>query len=401
MTARWRSSCWARRTLVVALIALGDVLFFRLGLHGGTFGLYGLALLLALAIARPAVTFQPRARLALIMAALYALAMAISASPLAWMLFWTAAGMTTLLPRTAAFDNGWRWLQRLFYHGLVSLAGPVPDLVRRARVRALRRRSGPSLRTALPVLILPVLGTTAFVALFSAANPVIDRWLTSLSLPGFDDSMIGRMILWTVLVCLAWGLLRPHMARRLLGTFDGAGDAAIPGVSPASVLISLVAFNALFLVQNAMDAAWLWGLVPLPEGMTLAAYAHRGAYPLVVTALLAALFVLIALRPGSRMAENPLIRRLVMAWTAQNLFLVFNAALRTLDYVEAYSLTILRIAALLWMALVALGLVLVLWRMLAGKSTGWLINANCARAGGAQGQAGGPQVRSAGGVRNR
>lgn len=237
------------------------------------------------------------------------------------------------------------------------------------------------MRTALPMLILPVLGTAAFIALFSAANPVIDAWLASLSLPGLDESMIGRMILWAVLVWLAWGLLRPHMASTLLGTFDGAGDAAIPGVSPASVLISLVAFNALFVVQNAMDAAWLWGLVPLPEGMTLAAYAHRGAYPLVVTALLAALFVLVALRPGSRMAENPLIRRLVMAWTAQNLFLVFNAALRTMDYVEAYSLTILRIAALLWMALVAIGLVLVLWRMLAGKSTGWLINANCAALG--------------------
>jgi Domain of unknown function (DUF4173) len=49
--------------------------------------------------------------------------------------------------------------------------------------------------------------------------------------------------------------------------------------------------------------------------------------------------------------------------------------------VEAYSLTVLRIAALLWMGLVALGLILVLWRMLAGKSAAWLINANLAAAG--------------------
>ena len=33
--------------------------------------------------------------------------------------------------------------------------------------------------------------------------------------------------------------------------------------------------------------------------MTYAAYAHRGAYPLIVTALIAAGFVLAALRPGS------------------------------------------------------------------------------------------------------
>jgi Domain of unknown function (DUF4173) len=115
--------------------------------------------------------------------------------------------------------------------------------------------------------------------------------------------------------------------------------------------------------------------------MTLAEYAHRGAYPLIVTALLAALFVLVALRPGSATARLPLARWLVAGWIAQNLFLVANAALRTWDYVEAYSLTILRIAALLWMALVAVGLGLVLWRMLRERSAAWLINSNLAAAG--------------------
>lgn len=41
----------------------------------------------------------------------------------------------------------------------------------------------------------------------------------------------------------------------------------------------------------------------------------------------------------------------------------------------------LRIAALLWMVLVAAGLVLVLWRMLREKSGAWLINANLATSG--------------------
>lgn len=106
----------------------------------------------------------------------------------------------------------------------------------------------------------------------------------------------------------------------------------------------------------------------------------RAGYPLIVTALLAAGFVLVALRPGSQTAAMPLVRRLVVVWVAQNVFLVFNAALRTLDYIAAYSLTSLRIAALIWMALVALGLVLVLWRVLWEKSSSWLINMNAAAA---------------------
>jgi hypothetical protein len=50
--------------------------------------------------------------------------------------------------------------------------------------------------------------------------------------------------------------------------------------------------------------------------------------------------------------------------------------LRTFDYIEAYSLTRLRIAALLWMALVAIGLVLICVRLWRRKSAAWLINAN-------------------------
>ena len=116
--------------------------------------------------------------------------------------------------------------------------------------------------------------------------------------------------------------------------------------------------------------------MPSPISVTLAAYAHRGAYPLIATALLAGVFVLVTLRPGSDTAAVPLIRRLVVLWVGQNVFLVASSILRTLDYVDAYSLTRLRVAALLWMALVAVGLSLILWRMLSGKSATWLINAN-------------------------
>ena len=153
----------------------------------------------------------------------------------------------------------------------------------------------------------------------------------------------------------------------------------LPGVSPASIALSLAAFNLIFALQNGLDIAFLWSGAPLPEGMTLAEYAHRGAYPLIATALLAALFVLVTLRPGSPTAESPLVRRLVYAWIAQNVVLVASTMLRTVDYIEAYSLTRLRIAALIWMALVAIGLVLICVRLWRGKSGAWLINANLAR----------------------
>jgi hypothetical protein len=134
----------------------------------------------------------------------------------------------------------------------------------------------------------------------------------------------------------------------------------------------------LFAVQNGLDIAFLWSGAPLPDGISLAEYAHRGAYPLIATALLAGLFVLVALRPGSATATNVLIRRLVILWTGQNLLLVASTMVRTIDYIDAYSLTRLRIAALVWMAMVAIGLVLILWRVLRARDARWLINANAA-----------------------
>ena len=62
---------------------------------------------------------------------------------------------------------------------------------------------------------------------------------------------------------------------------------------------SLVLFNLLFAVQTVMDVHYLWRGAALPDGMTYATYAHRGAYPLIVTALLAAGFVLVAMRPAA------------------------------------------------------------------------------------------------------
>jgi hypothetical protein len=180
---------------------------------------------------------------------------------------------------------------------------------------------------------------------------------------------------------MSWSLIHPRLAHRILPTFDGSGDLYMPGVSVASVRLSLILFNLLFAMQNLMDAAYLGGLAQMPDGITLAEYAHRGAYPLIATALLAALFVIVTLRPGSSTAAVPAIRKLVLLWIAQNVILVGSSILRTLDYVEAYSLTVLRISALAWMVLVASGLLLICWRLLTGKSASWLINSNLAAAG--------------------
>lgn len=364
--------------LAVAVAMIWDATLFALHLSGGAFGALEMVVLVAALLVRPAVRHDRRALVCFGLAALMALAMMIMPGPLAWTLFWVFAGIGTMLPAAGRFGDAWGWTQRLLVHGLRSLITPALDA--RRWQRAHRRRAGGRLRAVLPQLVLPAVGSAVVLGLFAMANPVIETWLAEAAVLSPDVERLARLCLGVIWFTLAWSLFRPRLARHLIGTFDGSGDLPLPGVTPESVRLSLIAFNALFALQNAMDLGWLWGLAPLPPGMTLAAYAHRGAYPLIATALLAASFVLVALRPGSQTAAMPAVRRLVILWVGQNVLLVGNAALRTVDYIAAYSLTSLRIAALLWMALVALGLVLVLWRVMRGKSSAWLINVNAAAA---------------------
>jgi hypothetical protein len=364
--------------LAALLVAIADHLFF-FQRAGSTLGLFAAALLIAILVATPAIGRSKPALAAAAAALLFVAVLGDDPSTLAAFLFLSAAALAVLLPRTRVFDDGWRWTKRLLMHAFLAVIAPALDW---GRLRSARRRRGPArLAAALPLLAVPVLGTALFLALFSAANPLIAdafaRLDLMLVLGGFS---VVRLAFWALTTLLVWSLLRPPRTFPLAPPKVSDGDFTLPGVSPASIALSLAAFNLLFALQNGLDLVFLWSGAPLPGDLTLAAYAHRGAYPLIATALLAALFVLVTLRPGTPTGESPLVRRLVYVWIAQNVVLVASTMLRTFDYIEAYSLTRLRIAALVWMALVAVGLVLICVRLWRRKSGPWLINANLAAA---------------------
>jgi hypothetical protein len=365
-----------KASAALALAVVADLLFWGHDI-GSTQGAFALLLTLAATALHPAARRDVKAGWALVAATGLAIVLAWAPGPMAWMLFWAMLSLAVLLPRAARFDDAWRWSQRLVAQAAVGLFGPWLDLGR-------ARKAGRTTRTlnwrgVVPLLALPVVGGAIFLALFAAANPVIATALSTLRPPPLSLDLFWRAAFWLATATLAWGVLRPRR-RRILPTGKTRPVVDLAGVSVASVTLSLIVFNALFALQNGLDAVILWGGAGPPAGLTLAQYAHRGAYPLIATALLAGLFVLVALDPRRSTAKVPLIRILVVAWVAQNLFLVASSILRTVDYVQAYSLTRLRIAALVWMGLVGLGLVLICWRMLRGKSGAWLINANAAAA---------------------
>jgi hypothetical protein len=359
---------------LLAAVSFADQLFYGAAAAGSTTGLFAITLILLVPALRPELRSHPGALVAIGVAAWFAGVMLHAPGMLAAILCWLALSLAVLLPRAAQFGNGAAWLLRLIVH---TAAAPFRPLVDYNRARRARRRSPSALDVTwvATTLFLPAIGTGLFLLLFTAANPVFGE-LTSRIDPfaALGHFSPIRLLLWLFITALVWRLLSPRLSR--LGAAMDGSNIGLPGTSIASVTISLFAFNALFLVQNGLDIAFLWSGAALPDGMSYAEYAHRGAYPLIGTALLAGAFVLLTTRSGSPMAHSPLIRLLVTLWIAQNLFLVASTMLRTLAYVDAYSLTELRVQALVWMGLVASGLVLICLRLWLARSSIWLINAN-------------------------
>jgi hypothetical protein len=229
--------------------------------------------------------------------------------------------------------------------------------------------------------IVPLLLLAVFVLLFAEANPLIEhglKWFDVRFLLQMLDPL--RIAFWILIACLIWPLVLRRVRTRRAALPDAAAIIRPSDLDlwfgASAITSSLILFNALFALQTGLDLAYLWGGVTLPDGMSHAEYAHRGAYPLVATALLAGGFALIAMRPNGPAQHSRLIRPLVLLWTAQNLLLVISSILRLDLYVAAYSLTYLRLAALIWMLLVAAGLISMLVQMTRHKSNAWLFACN-------------------------
>ncbi|NLR98403.1 DUF4173 domain-containing protein [Rhizobium sp. P38BS-XIX] len=246
-----------------------------------------------------------------------------------------------------------------------------------SRFRHSRRATPQAIWSYLRGWIMPLGFAAGFVALFANANPLIEKALRSVDfyyLLQFLD--IWRIGFWLVIALGLFILLHPRLKR-----LPSRGHQAIIDRSRrpseffghTALLRSLVLFNALFTIQTLLDLTYLWGGASLPDGMSHAEYAHRGAYPLMATALLAAVFVLAAMRRGGPGDHSRLIRALVHLWIAQNILLCVSSILRLDLYVESYSLTELRVAAGIWMGLVAVGLFLILLRILLHRSNEWLV----------------------------
>ena len=244
----------------------------------------------------------------------------------------------------------------------------------------------PALTAGVVVWFIPVLLGSIFAFLFVSANPLLEKWINLINPRSATSSIsVARVLFWVAALSIVWPFIHVWWRRKFAVKPDlDPGETTeqdkpvetIEFFGVATILRSLILFNLLFAVQTVLDATYLWGNAALPADISYASYAHHGAYPLILTALLAAAFVLIAMNPGGPAERSKVIRPLVYLWVAQNVLLVASSILRLDLYVQIYLLTWWRVAAFIWMLLVVFGLLLIVARIALNRSNAWLIHAN-------------------------
>ena len=268
------------------------------------------------------------------------------------------------------------WLRKLVSFALLAPSAiftDTQDVLRNAPTRqTLMAGRRAAIGSGVPLVLASV-----FLGLFALGNPLIGEWLVRTDLGGFPSRLyeaLASALRVAIVALLCWPFLRvpvlPQSAREPQTAF-------VPSVPLdfSTVIRSLVLFNIVFGAQNALDLAYLWGEGTLPDHLTYAQYAHRGTYPLALAAMLVGAFVVFAMPPCSNAERSKASRWLVFLWLAQTGLLTLSCLKRLDLYVTVYSLTYLRVTAILATGAIGVGLVWIFARLALMKSSRWLVNA--------------------------
>lgn len=377
-----QKSAKAKIYTIMALVALADFLFYNHAI-GWTAGFFGALLIVFYALYNPVNTKLPMTYIIIALTLAQCLVLIEKQSGLSFCLMSLGLISLSLVNRDDWKHDAALWV-RYSFSWLIRFGYPLRRLNKASRKYKSRYAPPNAMIVFIRGWFLPVLLSGMFLFLFAQANPIIQNWFKDFDLTWFFKGFsIWRPIFLLGMAALICSVIRPRLKIRIKrkkqpSYYKKREEISLTqwAFTKEAVLRSLVIFNMMFAVQTLMDLNYLWAGSNLPKGFSYAQYAHDGAYPLIVTALLAALFVLITQGSDQVISGSSTIQKLTYIWVAQNILLVFSAIYRTALYVEIYALTYWRVAAFIWMGLVAAGLFWIILRGALGKSNRWLINAN-------------------------
>lgn len=223
-----------------------------------------------------------------------------------------------------------------------------------------------------------------FTVVFASGNTLFANFLRSLvertnSTWDLLDLTPARVFLWGLIATVALGIFHgtpapdsPRWWTRTLPRIPRP-DFNLAALQSGAILVAL---NALFFVVNTLDGLYLWQHATLPIGINRSDLVHSGVNATVVAVILSAILIANIFQQEDRTADRRWLRWFSNFWVLQNVALIASSFLRLKFYTHDYMLTEKRIYAGCFLALVAVGFLLLLWFVGKRKSFNWLLGYN-------------------------
>jgi hypothetical protein len=233
------------------------------------------------------------------------------------------------------------------------------------------------------LLTLPIVGV--FILLYSSGNALYSQWMSRLFdfevsfdlffffitglLFSFSVFAPGSSGLWTSFDLLCSNVLSPSEEPPRPSLFGNLSQEL------RSAVFLLLMLNLVTLSLHLTDLYAL--LLPDRTSINYSDEVHQGVNSLIVSILLAILIVVYFFRGELNfLQENKWLKGLTYAWLFQNLLLIVSICHKDLLYIYHHGLTHKRIGVLVWLSIVALGLLFTYFKIHEKKSVWYLLRSN-------------------------
>lgn len=244
-----------------------------------------------------------------------------------------------------------------------------------------------SVRNAARILWIVVPGlavTLLFALILGSGNAIFAKltadWTAAVCDWIFQHLTIWRFLFWGFVAWVALPLLRPSPApkseRFWTREIPRLPELASSATARMQSAVTLGLLNALFCCVNTIDVVYLWARQALPADVSYSAFVHRGVFSLIVAVLFSAVLLAGMFQQARSVSGWTPLRLLGLVWIGQNLVLLAGVLLRVKLYVDAFNLTVTRVNLVFFLALVAIGFVLLAIHVWRQRTLGWLVGAN-------------------------
>lgn len=247
------------------------------------------------------------------------------------------------------------------------------------------------------IIAIPLFIVLLFVVIYSAANPVFDGILATVT--DKIDALLLKLselvefgafwfFIFAMFVC-DFLLLKTteknieraglsasdNLLRKRKKVFNKKLDLGLKIELKSGVLL-LTILNLLLLLINSIDIYWVWFNFEW-EGDYLKQFVHEGTYLLIISILISIIISLYLFRGNQNFyKKSVLLKKLALAWLAQNVILAFSVGIRNVHYIEHYALAHKRIGVFFFLLATIIGLALVIVKIRSKKTFHFVLRTN-------------------------